>query len=90
MSIRLIAFDLDGTLLRNDKTVSERTMKALQRAADQGIYLVPSTGRIFDAMPEVVRNMPFVRYAITVNGAAVYDLSLIHIFLQFRILFVIP
>ena len=73
MSIRLIAFDLDGTLLRNDKTVSERTMKALQRAADHGIYLVPSTGRIFDAMPEVVRNMPFVRYAITVNGAAVYD-----------------
>lgn len=73
MSIRLIAFDLDGTLLRNDKTVSERTMKALQRAADQGIYLVPSTGRIFDAMSEVVRNMPFVRYAITVNGAAVYD-----------------
>lgn len=41
MSIRLIAFDLDGTLLKEDKTVSGRTMAALQNAADRGIYLCP-------------------------------------------------
>lgn len=34
MSIRLIAFDLDGTLLKEDKTVSGRTMAALQNATD--------------------------------------------------------
>ena len=39
MSIRLIAFDLDGTLLKDDKTVSGRIMAALQNAADRGIYL---------------------------------------------------
>ena len=67
MSIRLIAFDLDGALLKEDKTVSGRTMAALQNATDRGIYLVPSTGRIYDGMPDVVKNMPFVRYAITVS-----------------------
>ncbi|MGN8801423.1 HAD family hydrolase [Candidatus Merdisoma sp. HCP28S3_D10] len=75
MSIRLIAFDLDGTLLKEDKTVSGRTMAALQNAADRGIYLVPSTGRVYDGMPDVVKNMPFVRYAITVNGAQIYDVK---------------
>ncbi|MCU6697428.1 Cof-type HAD-IIB family hydrolase [Laedolimicola ammoniilytica] len=75
MSIRLIAFDLDGTLLKEDKTVSGRTMAALQNATDRGIYLVPSTGRIYDGMPDVVKNMPFVRYAITVNGAQIYDVK---------------
>ena len=58
MSIRLIAFDLDGTLLKEDKTVSGRTMAALQNAADRGIYLVPSTGRglaMANADPEVLK-----------------------------------
>ena len=50
-------------------------MAALQNAADRGIYLVPSTGRIYDGMPDVVKNMPFVRYAITVNGAQIYDVK---------------
>lgn len=73
MGIRLIAFDLDGTLLKNDKTISERTMKTLQRAVDQGIYLVPATGRIYEGIPEFIRELPFIRYVITVNGAEVYD-----------------
>lgn len=73
MGIRLIAFDLDGTLLKNDKTISKRTMETLQRAADQGIYLVPSTGRIYEGLPENIRNLPFIRYTITANGAEVYD-----------------
>ena len=37
MSIRLIAFDLDGTLLKEDKTVSGRTMAALQKTAGRGM-----------------------------------------------------
>lgn len=73
MSIRLIAFDLDGTLLKNDKTVSARTAEALRRAAERGIYLVPSTGRTYEGMPEQVKKLPSVRYIITVNGAEIYD-----------------
>ena len=36
MEIRLIAFDLDGTLLRPDKTIAPRTMQALLRAREKG------------------------------------------------------
>lgn len=45
MNIRMIGFDLDGTLLTTDKILTERTKKALEVAADQGVVLVPATGR---------------------------------------------
>lgn len=70
---RLIAFDLDGTLLTSDKQLTDKTRTVLQAAHEKGILLVPSTGRFFDGMPTVVRELPFVRYAITINGAVVYD-----------------
>ena len=71
--IRLIAFDLDGTLLNTEKRLSDRSREALTRAAAAGIEIVPTTGRFFDGMPEAVRNLPFLRYAVTINGAAVFD-----------------
>ena len=71
--VRLIAFDLDGTLLNSEKLLSERTLRALSEAWARGIELVPCTGRFFDAMPKVVKDLPFVNYAITINGAEVFD-----------------
>lgn len=73
MDIRVIALDLDGTLLNSQKLISPADYDALARAAERGVHIVPTTGRFYDAMPEVVRQLPFVRYAITVNGAEVYD-----------------
>ena len=52
MDIRLIAFDLDGTLLRSDKSISPRTMQALLAARERGVLLVPSTGRLLRSLPE--------------------------------------
>ena len=71
--ISLIALDLDGTLLDSQKRISPRNRAALDAAAARGIHIVPTTGRFFASMPECVRELPFVRYAITVNGAAVFD-----------------
>ena len=71
--IRLIALDLDGTLLDSAKNLSERNRNALAAAAAKGVHIVPTTGRFFGMMPEAIRALPFVRYAITVNGAQVYD-----------------
>ena len=71
--IRLIALDLDGTLLNTQKQLSEENRAALTRAARAGIHIVPTTGRFFDGMPEAVRELPFLRYAITINGAEVAD-----------------
>ena len=73
MGIKLIALDLDGTLLLPDKSLSPRNRAALTAAADRGIHIVPTTGRLFAGLPEVVRALPFVRYAVTVNGGQVED-----------------
>ena len=71
--IRIVALDLDGTLLDSQKRLSPRNHAALERAAARGVLVVPTTGRFFGMMPEAVRDLPFVRYAITINGAQVYD-----------------
>jgi len=72
--IKIIALDLDGTLLNSKKELSPGNFAALQRAAAAGIEVVPTTGRFFDAMPKQIRDLPFVNYAITINGAQVYDI----------------
>ena len=71
--MKLIALDLDGTLLTTDKELTAENRAALARAAEAGIEIVPATGRFFAAIPENVRSLPFIHYAITVNGAQVWD-----------------
>ena len=71
--IGIVALDLDGTLLDSQKRLSDVNKAALKMAADAGVLIVPTTGRFFGMMPQAVRDLPFVRYAITVNGAQVYD-----------------
>ena len=71
--IKIIALDLDGTLLDSEKRLSGVNRAALARAAERGVLIVPTTGRFFGMMPPAVRDLPFVRYAITINGAQVYD-----------------
>lgn len=71
--IRIVALDLDGTLLDSQKRLSEASRLALEKAAASGMHIVPTTGRFFGMMPQAVRDLPFVRYAITINGAQVYD-----------------
>lgn len=73
--IRLIALDLDGTLLDDQKRLSENNIQALAECARQGIQVVPATGRPADGIPKELRSIPGVRYAITTNGGAVVDLG---------------
>ena len=48
--IKLIAFDLDGTLLTTSKEITSYTRKILEETAARGIEIVPATGRIFFLM----------------------------------------
>lgn len=73
--IELIATDLDGTLLTDDKRISKVNLKAINDAVDAGIYFVPSTGRALYTIPENVLSLEGVKYVITSNGAAVTDLK---------------
>ena len=73
MRFELIAFDLDGTVLHDDKSLGAATLQALDAAAEAGALIVPATGRIYGGVPEALRLRSFARYFITVNGALVYD-----------------
>ncbi|MBR5739203.1 MAG: HAD family phosphatase [Lachnospiraceae bacterium] len=73
--IRLITLDLDGTLLNSEKQLTEENADALQKASAAGIEIVPATGRFYRGMPEVIRNLPFVHYVISINGAEIYDVA---------------
>ena len=50
-AIRLVALDLDGTLLNREGHVTPRTRAALQAAVDKGVYIVPATGRPLASLP---------------------------------------
>ena len=71
---RLVASDLDGTLVRSDGSISDRTVAALQAAEAAGIAVVFVTGRPPRWMAEVARRTGHTGLAICANGALVYDL----------------
>ena len=71
--IRLAALDLDGTTLRSDKSLSEYTIETLKNAHEYGMHIVVASGRSFASLPEQVIQFPWAEYAITSNGAAVYE-----------------
>lgn len=74
MDIKLIALDLDGTLLDEKKHLSKKNRDVLVRCIEKGIFVVPTTGRTVIGIPEEVLSISGVRYAITVNGAMIEDL----------------
>lgn len=74
MPIRAIAFDLDDTLLRADLTVSDRTVAVLHRAAQQGILILPASGRTRDSMLPAVRRIGCASAFIACNGADVWGI----------------
>ena len=75
MSIRLIALDLDGTLLDSRKQLTEQNRRALEACISRGIHIVPCTGRTARGIPEAVKCIPGIRYAITVNGGMIEDMQ---------------
>ena len=68
MRPKLILTDLDGTLLREDKSLSPVNRAALERAAAQGAEVVLATGRFYGGIPQELRDLPFLRYFILMNG----------------------
>jgi Cof subfamily protein (haloacid dehalogenase superfamily) len=72
---RLVATDLDGTLLRSDGAVSARTRRALKRARSAGIELVMVTGRPPRHVAKIEGVVELGGSAICVNGALIYDLD---------------
>lgn len=75
MRPELIAVDLDGTLLRDDLTVSERTRAALAAAAAAGIPVLPVTARSPRSTGPLTEGLGLAGPAVCMNGALVFELE---------------
>lgn len=73
--VRLIATDIDGTMLRSDGTLSPRVQTALHRAWDAGIHVVPTTGRPLIVSYDVIDALRLDHYWIFANGAVTRHLE---------------
>ena len=71
--VKLLATDLDGTLLRSDGTVSDRTRAALAAAKAAGLLVVFVSGRPPRWLDEAVAETGHIGVAVGANGAVLYD-----------------
>ncbi|MGE7623479.1 HAD family hydrolase [Viridibacillus sp. NPDC096237] len=75
MKIRLIALDMDGTTLTPYLQLTERTIETIKNTMDRNVEVVICTGRTLDELEDVFLHLPFVKYVITGNGSAVWNLA---------------
>ena len=73
MTYRLIALDLDGTLLDSQLQIRPRTIEALQLAREQGVQVMIVTGRHHSAAYAYWHQLGLDLPAICCNGAYIYD-----------------
>ncbi len=72
--IRLIALDMDGTLLGNDHQVSETNKEAIIKAREKGIEVIISTGRHYQTSSLIAKELD-IHYLITVNGSEIWTMT---------------
>ncbi len=70
---KIIACDLDGTLLNSCGQISDENKSAIKELSESGVAFVPSTGRTISEIPKELTENPHIRYYIYANGAGVYD-----------------
>ena len=74
--IKLVAIDLDGTLLTDDKRISQKNLTVLQKAKEQGVKVVLCTGRPLAAITPFIEQLGLNEpgdYSITFNGGLVQE-----------------
>lgn len=69
MECKMIGLDLDGTLLKDDKSIDAKTKEYLETLSANGIHIVPITGRPLSGIPDCVRSIKGVDYIISNNGS---------------------
>ena len=73
---KIVASDLDGTLLNKEQNVSEENFRAISEMKRLGVEFVPTTGRAMNEIDLSLINSPDIRYIITSNGAVAFDKSI--------------
>ena len=79
LDVKLIALDLDDTLLNDQRQISDGNVAALRECADRGIYVVLCSGRAEDAILPFVRRLEIAgkesgKFIIAINGCSIFDM----------------
>ncbi len=75
MAIRILAVDLDGTLLNSQQEISRANLEALQSISRRGIQLVITTGRRFHSARPLLNSLPCPATVVASNGALIASLA---------------
>lgn len=80
LNVKMMAFDLDDTLLTSERTISDRTAGVLKKCIDRGIYIVLCSGRpeggIFPFVERLgVKDSEYGKYIVAINGCSIYDVQ---------------
>lgn len=81
LPVKLIALDLDDTLLNDNREIDDLTVEVLRECAERGIYVVLCSGRAEDGILPFVRRLeiagkPAGKYLIAINGCSIFDMHL--------------
>ena len=71
---KLVAIDLDGTMLNHYGEISERTKETVRRCIEKGVEIVLASGRPIDSIKTIAEELGIKGYFIAGNGALVYDI----------------
>lgn len=69
MEYKMIGLDLDGTLLKDDKSIDTKTKEYLETLSANGVHIVPITGRPLSGISDCVRSIKGADYIISNNGS---------------------
>ena len=71
---RLVALDLDGTLLNSYGEISSETREAIKQSVEKGVEIVLASGRPISSVEDLANELQANHYIISGNGATVYDI----------------
>ena len=72
-TIRLIALDMDGTVLTDEKQIDEQTSRAIHDALAEGIEVIFCTGRSYMEMKDILADFPDMHYLCGESGGLIFD-----------------
>ena len=72
---KLVAIDLDGTMLDSYGMVTEETKKTIKKVEEQGVNVIIASGRPIDSIKSIANEIDSKKYFISGNGAIIYDME---------------
>lgn len=72
---KLVAIDLDGTMLNSYGMVTERTKNAIKETIEKGVEVIIASGRPIDSIKTIAKEINSKNYFIAGNGALIYDIK---------------